>query len=303
MKFKAYFLVLLTTFFWGLTFHLSKYALEYISPLQVAVYRFFYASIFLILYISFTYKIHVLKTLQYLFFKFKIKYREIFIMSFIGIFIFNYFFYKGIKLTNPATSAILMASNPALTSLILRILKKEKQNFYRILGIFISFIGVFITIVNSYKNKNIFSWNWGDFFILIASLSWAMYGILGKDFIEKQSKNFNETEITIINIVLGTLMLIFSSIFDQTFLKIHYNAFRFDIFLILIFMGIFSSGLAYIWWYQSIKIIGTTKTSIFMNVVPIMAVLIDYLLYNNISLFQIIGGLCVILGVSITILK
>jgi len=266
MKFKAYFLVLLTTFFWGLTFHLSKYALGYISPLQVAVYRFFYASIFLILYISFIYKINVLKTLQYLFFKFKIKYREIFIMSFIGIFIFNYFFYKGIKLTNPATSAILMASNPALTSLILRILKKEKQNFYRILGIFISFIGVFITIVNSYKNKNIFPWNWGDFFILIASLSWAMYGILGKDFIEKQSKNFNETEITIINIVLGTLMLVFSSIFDQTFLKIHYNAFRFDIFLILIFMGIFSSGLAYIWWYQSIKIIGTTKTSIFMNV-------------------------------------
>jgi len=307
MKIKAYFLVLLTTFFWGFTFHLSQYLLKFVAPIQIAFFRFFYSSVFLLIFFNIVYKKRNPIDFYNFFNKIKYYWKDIFLMSFTGIFIFNFYIYKGIKLSNPVIAAIISAANPAITALLLRFWKKEPQSIFTIMGIVIAFVGILITLLESFVNNQNFvqllNFNIGNLYILIATFSWAVYGILGYDFLRKHRKDLNEIELTIINIWIGTIMLLLGSFWELSVFELFKNISRFDVLLALIFMGIFSSGLGYIWWYESIKIIGTAKTAIFMNVVPIMAMLIEYFIYQDISIYKIVGGLCVITGVSITIYK
>lgn len=303
---KTYIMVFLTTFFWGLTYHLSKYTLQYIEPTQIALFRFIFGLLFLLLYLFIFFYNNNLYNLFILIKKSLSYKRYIIILSFIGILIFNYSFYKGIEFSNPATGAIIFSSNPAITTLIIRIWKKEPQPLLRILGIVIAFIGVFLTsydiLLNSsnlYKEKSIV----GFILILISSFAWAIYGIVGFEFLKKHKNIFNETELTTVNILWGTFLLLIASMIETNFHPINNNIFRMDVFLILLFMGIFSTGLAYIWWYNGVKKIGPVKTAIFMNVVPIMAIIIEFILYQNITWNQIIGGFCVISGVIFTIYK
>jgi len=307
MKIKAYLLVLLTTFFWGFTFHLSQYLLKFMFPIQVAFFRFFYSSIFLVLFFSIVYKKRNRISYNQLLKKIRNHGKDIIMMSFSGIFMFNFFIYKGILLSNPVIAAIVSASNPALTALLLRYWKKESLSLFTILGIIIAFLGVLITLMESFSSNqtfdNLFRFNIGNLYILIATFSWAVYGILGYDFLRKHREDMNEIELTIINIWIGTIMLFIASFFELSIFELFKSIDRLDIFFALIFMGVFSSGLGYIWWYEGIKIIGTAKTAIFMNVIPIMAMLIEYFIYQDISIYKILGGLCVITGVSITIYK
>ncbi len=162
---KTYILVFLTTFFWGFTYHLSKYTLQFIEPTQLALFRFIFGLLFLLIYLFIFYYnnlksiIHLIqKSLDYK------KYR--FILSFIGILIFHSTFYKDIELCNPEPSTILFAFPPATTALFIRIWKKEAQSclriwkkepqpFLRILGIIIAFTGVFLTTFDSFVDFKI----------------------------------------------------------------------------------------------------------------------------------------------------
>jgi drug/metabolite transporter (DMT)-like permease len=307
MKLKAYLLVLLTTFFWGFTFHLSKYLLKFVEPIQVAFFRFFYSSLFLFVFFIMVYKKRNPISSNRFFSKIKNHWKNILLMSFAGIFMFNFFIYKGIHLSNPVIAAIISAANPAITALLLRFWKKEPQSIYTIVGIVIAFVGILITLMESFRSNpsimQLIDFNVGNLYILIATFSWAVYGILGYDFLRKYREEMNEIELTIINIWVGTGMLFLGSLMELSFFDLFLNISRLDVFSALVFMGIFSSGLGYIWWYESIKIIGTAKTAIFMNVILIMAMLIEFFLYQNLSVYKVIGGLCVITGVSITIYK
>ncbi len=83
----------------------------------------------------------------------------------------------------------------------------------------------------------------------------------------------NETESTT-NILLGTFLIWIAALLETKFHLINKNLLRGDVFFILLlFMGIFSTGFAYIWWYHGVKKIGAVKTAIFMNVVPFLAIL------------------------------
>jgi drug/metabolite transporter (DMT)-like permease len=65
-------------------------------------------------------------------------------------------------------------------------------------------------------------------------------------------------------------------------------------------MVIGGTVLAYLFWGIGIARLGAAKTSIFLNLVPVFAMLIESMLGTLPSADQLIGGLLVIVGVSIT---
>jgi len=65
----------------------------------------------------------------------------------------------------------------------------------------------------------------------------------------------------------------------------------------ILFMGLFGSVLAYLWWNQGVQKLGAARVGVFINLVPIFATLIGLLLGQSISLAQLCGALLVIAGV------
>ena len=68
----------------------------------------------------------------------------------------------------------------------------------------------------------------------------------------------------------------------------------------LIFSGLLSTGVSYVWWNIAVRDIGPTQTALASNVVPIIALIVGVaLLGESISLLQILGGVAVIGGLMV----
>jgi len=71
--------------------------------------------------------------------------------------------------------------------------------------------------------------------------------------------------------------------------------------LCLPFLGILATGLAYFWYYQAIAVIGASRSGIFINTVPVFAVVMGALILNEpVHLSLLTGGFMVVTGVYLT---
>ncbi len=69
----------------------------------------------------------------------------------------------------------------------------------------------------------------------------------------------------------------------------------------LIYLGVFGTVLGFVWYYQGIEKIGPMRASVFINFVPISAIILSFfILHEPLRLSLLAGGGMVIVGVYFT---
>jgi drug/metabolite transporter (DMT)-like permease len=69
----------------------------------------------------------------------------------------------------------------------------------------------------------------------------------------------------------------------------------------IFYLGIFGTVVGFVWYYEGIKKIGPTKASLFINFVPVSAVILAFLILDEpITLSLFIGTILVCAGVYLT---
>ena len=132
-----------------------------------------------------------------------------FIYSIFGITLCQGFFLYGLHLTTTANSAVINTLTPIFTLIIAIILKQEKFTTLKVTGVLMAFIGVL-----SMRNLSDFQLSSetlkGDFFTLLSCLSLALFFILSRDFLKKNSSFW----VTAWMFLMGGVVLSAFSIFD-----------------------------------------------------------------------------------------
>ncbi|MEZ4942125.1 MAG: DMT family transporter [Saprospiraceae bacterium] len=73
-----------------------------------------------------------------------------------------------------------------------------------------------------------------------------------------------------------------------------------EVWVALAYLGLMGTVLGFIWYTEGIRAIGTTRTAIFNNLVPVFGVLLSVLLLKEtVSWVVLLGGLLVVLGVAV----
>jgi drug/metabolite transporter (DMT)-like permease len=68
----------------------------------------------------------------------------------------------------------------------------------------------------------------------------------------------------------------------------------------MFFSAIFAIGLAYLIWYRGVERIGNTRTAIFSNLTPVVAMIAAaFLLGERPSIGSIIGGVLTLTGIAV----
>lgn len=103
-----------------------------------------------------------------------------------GCFIF------GVSLTSPGDASIITTSMPLWAMILAAFILKEPITGKKVLGITLGAGGALLLILGSGQNIQITSTNkdtaiWGDLLVLFAQLSYALYIVLYKDFVNKYS--------------------------------------------------------------------------------------------------------------------
>jgi Predicted permease, DMT superfamily len=277
----VYLTLSLSAIFWGANFNAGKIAVEVMSPTQVAAWRFIIAGgVILVLY--WMKERPVWSSIK--------PYALIYLlMGIVGIFFMNILLFKGLAATSPINTSLITATNPLLTLCLSFFLLKEKISLRQLGGIGISFLGVLLVLTNGSMTK-LELISEGDLYVLLATTLWSLYGILGKKYVDKGSP----LATTAITMVVGAVLYLpYASVAtgEAASAKI------WEAWLAVIFMALFCSVLAYLWWNQGISRIGANQTSLFFNIVPISTMTISALSGESIGAAQMLGALATICGI------
>ena len=278
-----YLFPLLTTLFWGITFNVSVIAVSYFSPLMTAAFRFLIAGVIFLPILLWQGKpiIAIIKQ----------NWRVHLAMALTGVVGFNLFFFMGMKHTTPLNGALIMATTPLVAALISRIFIKENLDTAHKIGTIISFVGILILLLaGSRKLGHI---NQGDLYMMGSCISLAFYGVIGK----KYQKNSTPIVTAGVTTIIGALIFGAIAFSSETFPQI--SSAPVSALLSLLFMGVFGSVLAYIFWNYSFKHIGVANTTLFFHFVPVFTVLVSLLFHQTVTLIQLGAGVIVMLGVLV----
>ncbi|MDE2430483.1 MAG: EamA family transporter [Burkholderiales bacterium] len=215
------------------------------------------------------------------------------VLALLGVAGFSLLMFYGLRLTDPVNAALIMAFNPAQTTVLSALLNREKIQRAQWLGIFIGLFGVIVVVSHGSLAALLgLHLSTGDLLVALSSLCWAAYCVLPKRFIKDiPSALMSSLTITLAAVVLIALAL--SNAPDSATVPAPGTL------GVLLFLGIFGTALPYFWWNRSVQILGPAKASVFMNLVPLFASLIGVLLGSGLSHSQLVGAALIIGGVLI----
>lgn len=283
-----YIKLILTAFFWGGTFIAGKGLSGQVDPFSAAFLRFAIASFFLFFL--------VIKTEGRLPAINKKQSVSIFFAGLTGIFAYNILFFTGLTMINANRASLIIATNPIFISLAAALFFKEHLTRFKICGLILSVSGALV-IISGGNPAEIFRTGIGkgDLAIFGCVASWVSYSILGKPLM----KDFSPLVSVCYSSLAGTVLLLPPALFNGVFAAI--PGYGVQEWGSLFYLGFFGTVLGFYWYYQGIQSIGPMKSGVFINFVPVSALILAYFILNEpVTREIILGAVLVVTGVYLT---
>jgi len=277
-----YFILTLLALIWASAFFNIKIATYSYGPLTIAFLRIFLGAIPVILLCYFK-KIKIEA--------FSKDWRWYAAIGIINLVIPFFLIAYGVKDVQSNLAAILMASTPLSASVLAHFFtKNEKINLTKTIGVLIGFSGIiFLFSDNILINENNFI---SALLILCGSTFYVIGGLLTLKISDKKNEN-----VTASILIWGSLVLFpISMIIEQPWNLSP----RLDSSLSLLYLGIFSTGIAWLLRFHILKHNGLVFQAQVAYLIPIFGVFLGFLFLSEAITSQvIISMIAVIIGIFI----
>ncbi len=278
---KAIFAVIV----WGASFVATKISLNYLAP-DVIVWLRFSIGV-LILGAAVIYK-------RQFFLPAMGDWFYLALLGFLGITFHQWLQSTGLVTTQATTTGWIMASIPIFMALLGWMVLKEGLNLLQCLGILVSAFGVLLVVTRGELSLLLTGelGKPGDVLILISAPNWAIFSILSRRGLKKYPA------ILMMFYVMAFGWLFSSGLF---FAKGGFQQIKnipWDGVAAITFLGIFCSGLAYIFWYDALQVLPVAQTGSFLYLEPVVTVFVAVVLLGESMTFVVLaGGALILTGV------
>ena len=275
----------LAVLFWGASFVAVKIALNYILPVTLVWVRFGLGMIILSIVVGLRHQFILPKLKDWPYFA---------LLGFLGITFHQWLQSTGLVTSQAITTAWIVASMPIFIAILGWLVLKEKLIWLQIVGILLAAFGVLLVITHG-NLTSFFSGNFGasgDILILISAPIWAIFTILSR----RGLKTYPAALMMLYVMAFGWLFSSALFISGEGWESI--DKIAAEGWLSLGFLGVFCSGLAYIFWYDALKELPVARVGTFLYVEPLVTVFVSLIFLNErITPAGILGGVIILLGV------
>ena len=288
MHFGTYLSLILTTLFWGATFIAGRSLADVVPPATAAFFRFTIASIALFGLCRIIEGRLTLPPPRLWF--------RLFLLGLTGVFSYNICFFTGLHYIEAGRASLIIALNPLAITLFASLLLKEPLSLRQFTGVIISLVGALFVISNGHP-WSILSGGFGkgELAILGCVASWATYSLVGRSVL----KTMTPLAAVFYSSVIGCLLLLLPAMHEGSLLAA--TDYSMKIFTNLAFLGFCGTAIGFSLYYKAIRKIGATRSGIFINLVPLFAIILSWLILGEeIQPAVLSGGALVLTGVTLT---
>ena len=301
-KLFTYIEALFAVIVWGASFIATKIALADISPITIVWLRFLMGVVILGLAVTVRKQFALPDKREWAYFA---------LLGFLGITLHQWLQSNALRTSEAGTTAWIVSTTPVFMALLGWILLKEGLGWVKTTGIFLAFAGVLVVIsrgdINSLSIGRFGAP--GDKLILVSAINWAVFSALSRRGLKSYPASLMMFYVMVIGWLFSTFLFFMGPIFasiPNDFVRSYLSGpglsdianLTFSGWMGVAFLGIFCSGLAYIAWYDALKVLTTAETGVFLYIEPIVTVVVAFFVLGEaITPALLIGGSVILFGV------
>ncbi|MBZ0243764.1 MAG: DMT family transporter [Bacteroidales bacterium] len=285
---KPHLLILLAMLFWGISYIWSKEVFNYLEPATTVWFRLIISVLFFSGYFRWKrQKISIKKE----------HWGLLIVASFFNPFLYFVGESYGLQRVSPTISAVIISTIPLFTPVFAFLFLKERLKPLNILGLFISFAGILIMIID--RTLGFTASPVGIAFLFLAVFSAIVYGII----LKKLTYSYDAVTIVFIQNIMGIIFFapVVFGIEHEGLSAIEWRA---SWLISLLLLGVFASSLAFVFFTHGVHKLGITKSTIYTNIIPVFTSFFSFLIIGeSITFDKLVGIACVIIGVLLSQMK
>jgi drug/metabolite transporter (DMT)-like permease len=278
-------LLFLMAIIWGVNFSVVKYATEVMKPLAFTGLRVILAAVVLLAF--------ALARRDRL-----PQRRDILMLITLGILgngIYQLLFVEGISRTRVGNAALVVAATPAFIAIISRWGGIEKINRRVVAGIALSLAGVGIVVLGSARAASGTPTFFGTMLVFGGTLCWTAFTVM----LQPYARRLDPVQLSAFTMLGGTIPLfIFTS---HALVHTDWTQVGLSAWGAVFYASVISMGVAYLFWYRGLRVLGPTRTAIYSNLQPVIAILVAWIFLSETpTIWQGIGTGTIISGLFLT---
>jgi drug/metabolite transporter (DMT)-like permease len=278
-------LLLTMAVIWGVNFVVVKYATHVFNPVAFTGLRVGTAAAFLVAFAfargGFALSRHDVLRLLFL--------------GVIGNGLYQLFFVHGVARTRAGNASLIVGAAPAFIALAARARGMERVKRMTLVGIALSVIGVALVIAGSATSSNGQTTLLGSVLVFLGVLCWTAYTIM----LQPYTKRIDVIQLSAVTMVGGAVPLLVASM--PALVATDWSSVGAGGWLALFYSSVISMGVAYFFWYRGLRVLGPTRTAVYSNLQPIVALLAAWAFLGEVpTIFQGLGAVTIIAGVFLT---
>lgn len=283
----TYFKLLSTMALWGGTFVAGRMLAGVVPPFHAAFLRFALAtSLLLLLLYRAEGRLPALDRRQF---------GAVVLLGLTGVLGYNLAFFTGLQSVSAGRAGLIIALNPVGIALLSALFGGEPLRRARILGVVVSVAGAMLVVSNGNLALLAGGVGSGELVLLGCVLCWALYSVIGR----RAMRSLSPLTAVTYSALAGTLCLAPAALAGGVLGSL--SGYGAQAWVSLVFLALFGTVVGFLWYYQSIKAIGAVRAGVFINFVPLFAVVFGQLLLDEqLTPALLQGGVLVIVGAWLT---
>jgi len=190
-----------------------------------------------------------------------------FLLGFCGFCVHNYLMFKALEHTQAGTGAVINGAIPLLVVILDYLVFKRTISKFSLVGILIGIVGTLIVVTHGDISA---LWQqglgFGELLFLIAISGWAVYSIAARPLFASVSPIM----ITALTCLTGAILMAPGAIHTMPQATALFA--NWQLLGLAILQAVFVIGIGFLWFYEGVKRIGPTRTSVYINLIPVFAI-------------------------------
>jgi drug/metabolite transporter (DMT)-like permease len=215
------------------------------------------------------------------------------LLGLVGHCLYQYLFIGGLARTSVANSSLLLAATPVVIAIATAALGQDRIGLPHWLGAALSMAGIYVVIGRGFRLEP--GALTGDLMMFGAVCCWAAYTIGSRELMRRHSP----VGVTGASMAIGTALYVPPLL--PRLAHIDWAGVTARTWLALVYSALFALCVAYTIWYAAVRRIGGPRTSVYSNVVPLVAMTTAVAFLDEpLGPSKILGAAAVLVGVALT---
>jgi drug/metabolite transporter (DMT)-like permease len=217
------------------------------------------------------------------------------LLGVVGNGLYQILFVEGLSRTKVGNAVLIVASAPAFIAIASRLKGIERVRRRTLYGVALSVAGVGLVVFGSARGDHSNATLIGTLLVFIGVFCWTAFTVM----LQPLAMRLDPIQLSALTMTGGTLPLLIVS--PRALAATRWETIGPAVWVSVFYASVISMVVAYLFWYRGLRVLGPTRTAVYSNLQPAIAIIVAWIFLNESpTLWQGVGTGTIMTGIFLT---